>query len=305
VATDRWIKKAVDTLPAVDYAHLTFTVPLEVRQIMFDDPLVRRFLFKAASGAILSWMKDHNKSIPAALLVLHTFGRDMKFHPHIHALVSSGGLDIKTEKVWLVNNHWPRRSLERRFKAELLKLLYKEKKIGSKLQNTLWKTEWYVYAALAKVSSIITAGYIGRYTRRPPLSEARIIGYNPDNEGRVMFKYEDWYDGKQEKNMTLTADEFIGRLLQHVPPKHARLVQGYGLIHNRVKAKYRPILQKMFGQQPIKENQSKDDLTWRERQTKLTGKDPLICPECQTEMVLTEIAYWSTKENKIKIHSLP
>ena len=304
VATDRWINKAMGDLPPVEYYHLTFTVPLEIRNLMFEDKKLLSLMHQAASQAILSWLKERNGSIPVILQVLHTFGRDLKFHPHIHALVSAGGLDIETKKVWLVNNHWPRLGLERRFKTNLLILLLKEKKINFSLKHRLWKIEWYIHTVLAPVSADRTARYIGRYTRRPPLSEARIVGYNPDFGGRVSFKYEDWYEDKTTKIMTLTAMEFIERITWHIPPKHLRMVQRYGLLHNRVKNKYLPILQKMFGEQ-TKEDKPQDPPTWRERQTKLTGKDPLLCPECQTEMVLTEVAYWNKKENKIKIHSLP
>lgn len=304
VATDRWITKAMSDLPSVEYYHLTFTVPLEIRNLMFDDKKLLSLIHQAASFAILSWLKERNDSLPVILQVLHTFGRDLKFHPHIHSLVSAGGLDIKAEKNWLVNHYWPRRAIERRFKAKLLELLLKKKKINYGLKHQLWKIEWYIHSALAPVSAGLTARYIGRYTRRPPLSEARIVGYNPNFGGKVMFKYEDWYENKQTKIMTLTARQFMERITWHIPPKHLRLVQRYGLIHNRTKNKYSSVLQKMFGEQ-TRENKPPDPPTWRERQTKLTGKDPLLCPECQTEMILTEIAYWNKKENKIKILSLP
>ncbi|MBI5222345.1 MAG: transposase [Candidatus Magasanikbacteria bacterium] len=304
VATDRWINKTMNDLPPVEYYHLTFTVPLEIRNLMFEDKRLLSLIHQAASTTILSWLKERNQSLPVILQVLHTFGRDLKFHPHIHALVSAGGLDIETKKIWLVNNHWPRRALERRFKANLLNLLLKKKKIDFGLKHRLWKIEWYIHTALAPVLAGLTARYIGRYTRRPPLSEARIVGYNPDFGGRVSFKYEDWYENKQTKIMTLTTIQFIERITWHIPPKHLRLVQRYGLFHNRVKNKYLPILQKMFGEQ-TKENKPQDPQTWRERQAKLTGQDPLICPECQAEMVLTEVAYWNKRENRIKVISLP
>lgn len=304
VATDRWITKAMNDLPPVEYYHLTFTVPLEIRNLMLDDKSLLSLIHKAASYSVLSWLKERNGSLPVILQVLHTFGRDLKFHPHIHSLVSAGGLSIKAEKTWLVNGYWPKYALENRFKVKLLELLLKRKKIDYGLKHRLWKVKWYIHAVVTPVSSGLTARYIGRYTRRPPLSEARITGYNPNFGGRIMFKYEDWYEGKQEKKMTLTANDFISRIIQHIPPKHTRLVQRYGLLHNRVKNKYQSLLKEMFGNQD-KENKPIDPPTWRERQTKLIGKDPLLCSECQTEMVLTEIGYWNKKENKIKVISLP
>lgn len=287
IATDNWLAKACADFPNVPYIHVTFTVPSELRELLLSQPETRKILFEVASQIILDWSKERGW-LPAITAVLHTFGRDLKFHPHLHLLVSAGGLDLETKTKWLACPFLPEGMLKKRWQTLLLYRLYGQKLISHRLKRNLFRLKWYIYVSQELLLALVTTNYIGRYTKRPPLAEARILAYDSKT---VTFYYEDWYYLKRPSQMTVSVEDFITRLIQHLPPKHFRLIRHYGLLNNRVKSKYSPLLRYLFGQ--IKSfNPVKD---WRERQKEYQGQDPLVCPLCGQEMKLVEIAFWSKK----------
>lgn len=287
VATDNWLSKACADFPNVRYVHVTFTVPSELRELFLTQPETRKILFEITSQIVLGWCKDRGWK-PAITAVLHTFGRDLKFHPHLHMLVSAGGLDIETESKWVDCSYLPENMLKIRWRSFLLRHLYKERLINQRLKQQLSRIKWYVYVAQQLLIAVVTTNYVGRYTKRPPLAEARILDYDGQ---LVTFCYEDWNEDKTRKNMTFSVEYFITRLIQHLPPKHFRLIKHYGLLHNRQRGKYLPILKQLFGQ--IKTYIQKT--TWRIRQKLFKKTDPLLCPKCKREMKPVEIAFWSRR----------
>lgn len=297
VATDKWLNKACSDFPNVKYHHITFTIPSELRPLFLSRPEVRKYLSQVSSKLVLDWCKEHGY-LPAITTVLHTFGRDLKFHPHIHMLVSNGGIDLATNDQWTDKQHYlPEFMLKKRWQTLLLYRLYGKRLISHKLKRELFQMKWYVHTAFELLIAIVTTNYVGRYTKRPPLSQARILNYDGNT---VTFFYEDWYYLKQKKIMTLTVEDFIARLIQHVPPKNFRLINHYGLLHNRTRSKYLPLLKKLFGK--IKAVMKKT--TWRIRQKLYQGKDIMLCPKCNHEMKPIELAFWSKRWKCIYIKSL-
>lgn len=256
------------------------------------------FAVAITSKIILDWCQSNRGWLSAMTIVMHTFGRDLKFHPHLHILVSAGGLDVKTEKSkWINCSYIPEGMLKIRWRSALLKRLYNDRLIKQSLKQKLFKMKWYAYVAKQLLIAIVTTNYVGRYTKRPPLAEARLLDYDGQ---LVTFCYEDWNEGKTMKNMTLSVEEFITKLIQHLPPKHFRLIKHYGLLHNRQRGKYLPLLKQLFGQ--IKTYVQKT--TWRIRQKLFKKTDPLLCPECQREMKPVEIAFWSRRRQCLWIKPL-
>ena len=122
-----------------------------------------------------------------------------------------------------------------------------------------------------------TAAYVGRYARRPPLSEIRIKDYVGEF---VTFEYKDYRNNGSKVRHTLRTVEFIKNLVQHIPPHYFNVIRHYGLLASRVKNIYKDITDKLLGTlaniQPSK--------TWRERQTAFHGEDPLVCKICKRVM---------------------
>lgn len=136
---------------------------------------------------------------------------------------------------------------------------------------------FYVNITGERVDLRMTAGYIGRYARRPPLSELRIKDYTGE---MVTFEFKDYRDGEKKSLYTLRTVEFIRKLVRHIPPHYFNLIRHYGLMASRVKATYKKLTDKLLKQpQTVKAAQD-----WRERQTAFRGKDPLVCTVCQKVM---------------------
>jgi len=140
-----------------------------------------------------------------------------------------------------------------------------------------YQNGFYVNITEERQDLKLTAAYVGRYARRPPLSEIRIKEYTGD---MVTFEFKDYRDNGSKVLYTLKTTEFIRKLVRHIPPHYFNVIRHYGLLASRIKTIYKKItdklLDKAFGVKSAK--------TWRERQTAFRGEDPLICKICQKVM---------------------
>jgi len=244
---------------------------------------------------------------------MHTFGAKLDFHPHIHILLTLGGSatdDNFDFDVWKDCSFFPEKVLKTEFKRLLLKSLRKmakEKLLSIPLiikqqwwekfnvsnfylvSQKLWNIIWYVYIGEKLDNAVYTTRYIGRYAKRPSISETKIDFYCKEKQV-VTFTYKDKLS-KTDKQLTLSVDEFIGRLVRHIPEKNFRMIRYYGLYANAVKNKLIPILSYqifiLYGYAKLVFSPN----NWRERMKRLTGADPLLCPNCNVQMKLTEIGY--------------
>ena len=137
--------------------------------------------------------------------------------------------------------------------------------------------------------------YIGRYTKKPVIAEARIISCN---KRWVIFKFKDYAEGGKTSIKKMGIFTFITYLTQHIPDKYFRVVRGYGMFSNRLKGKLLNIARKLLNQPDQKEKPPQK--SWRERILEYTGNDPLICEKCSIEMVLVFVCFkleesWLTK----------
>lgn len=280
------------------------------------------FLFRAAAGAIMGWCQD-NGLLPGIVAVLHTFGGEQNFQPHIHILLTLGGLGKSDDfdfNLWQENTFFPEKQLKASFRYSLLKNLQKlaKKKLLNipsaikqgwwkkhktmkfyEVAQILWKIIWYVYIGEKLDNAVYTAKYIGRYAKRPCLSEINITNYDPAAK-TVAFRYRDKIE-KIDKTINLSVEEFIGRLIRHIPEKHFRMIRYYGIYANRVKNELRPLLLLQITAlytiaKLIFEPRRK---TWRQLKREATGRDPLICPNCNVLMDLISITY-KTRDGPFK-----
>ena len=264
----------------------------------------------------MNWCKDQG-FLPGITAVLHTFGSTLNFHPHIHILLTLGGLSENNNfdfNVWQDNSFFPEKYLKIEFKRlllknlrktakeKLLKIPYCIKQIWWKkfqkmdfysVSQKLWSIIWYVYIGERLDNAEYTAKYIGRYAKRPCMSETNITDYNPETK-TVTFTYRDKIS-KTDKRETVSAEEFIGRIIRHIPEKHFRMIRYYGIYANCVKNQLMPILlyqiSILFSIARLKFSPSEQPQNWRERIIQLTGNDPLLCPRCNEQMELTKIVY--------------
>ena len=192
-------------------------------------------LFESASNAILSWFYELNKFqnfTPGIMCTLHTFGRDLKWNPHIHMLCTEGGAG--NIEVFRIVHHINFKALRYRWQKLLFDYLAKhlptyELPMFKKLKNELYKeykNGFYVYAKPDNISSITqTINYVVRYTGRPAMAQSRILDYDGTY---VKYYYERHEDGQRVEE-TIHAYEFIKRLIKHIPERNFKVVRYYGL----------------------------------------------------------------------------
>ena len=212
------------------HRHCVFTIDSELRHFFLENRKLLGLLFDAVQSVIFRAFYKDTKSecfTPRFILVLHTFGRDLKWNPHIHCLVSEGG--IGNSGLWRSKTHFNYTFLRNAFRTALLDLM--EKEIGTSfksVKNRCYKEHkhgFYVYAKPNKCNPKIVTKYIGRYLGRPVIATSRIDRYDGET---VTFHY-----NRHEDNRLITESvpvmEFIQRLIQHIPKKHFKQIRYYGL----------------------------------------------------------------------------
>lgn len=234
-ATTKWIDRQRELLLPVRYFHVVFTLPSELRRIVrsHQQPLLS-VLFQAAFETLAELCADPHflgAEQIGALALLHTWTRTLEWHPHIHMLVPGGGLagDGRTwlpipgrRKRFLV----PVRALAKRFRGRFLHLARRALP-DVPLPEIPWGKRWVVFAKPAVQGPDKVLDYLGRYVFRTALSDKAIVGCD---EHSVTFTYRP-SDGSPPRTMTLPANEFLRRFLQHVLPKGFHRVRAYGLLH--------------------------------------------------------------------------
>lgn len=302
IAVDNWVNKSISKFPDLQYRHIVFTLPEQLRPLcLLNRQLMLNALFKSAAEAIISWAKENKNCLPGIITVLHTFGKTLEFNPHIHLIVSCGGLSTDHSQ-WIPISFFPEKVLKAHwkynvisftrsaFKQNLLSLakplhLLKSYPTFNSFLNMLYQRYiWYVHIGQKLTALSFTVRYVGRYTKRPVLAETRISNYDGHS---VSF----WYDDRnlhKKVFVTLPTAEFIKRLIRHIPDKYFKQVRYFGIFANRVRTQCCQIVLAIQNRKFIP---ALDILSWRRRMIQQNGLDPLVCPNCQTVMLLAYIVF--------------
>ena len=273
------------------HRHCVFTIPEELRIFFLKDHSLLNCLFHSVRDVVLRMFFKMNKSelfTPGFICVLHTFGRDLKWNPHIHALISEGGAGNIIP--WRPNPHFDYDFLRLAFRKVLLDQL--SLKLGppfKKLKNQIYKDHpegFYVRAKPNLCSPDITIKYISRYLGRPVIATSRMDAYDGDS---VTFHYQ-----RHEDHKTITecipAIDFIKRLILHIPDKHFKMVRYYGIYAKHHKQEKN--LRKCLSHQ--KRQYLSRLLDWRNSILLTFGYDPLRCPKSGTSMLVLEVYHKKT-----------
>lgn len=223
-----WLEKQQSLLLPVPYFLLTFTLPASFNEAARSHQvLVYDLIFKASAAATQQLARDPRfiGGQIGMVGVLHTWGRNLAYHPHIHYLVPAGGLALDG-KTWIPARHnflLPVRALSKIFRGKLRQALrgtdcYKH------IPAKAWEQEWVVHCEPVG-SGMGALKYLAPYIFRVAISNNRILKLEDD---QVMFRYRDTDTG-QERRCTMGAEDFIHRFLQHVLPKCFVKVRYYGL----------------------------------------------------------------------------
>ncbi len=291
-AREKWLSKRKEELLDVPYFHLVFTLPhllnplaYKYKKIVFD------VLFKSVNRTIEIFAEDPKwlGAQSGAIAILHTWGQNLSFHPHIHLVMPAGGF-IKDTGEWL-NTHprffAPVKALSIVFKEIFLKKLSKEfqKQKISYNKNVILqvqKKKWVVFAQKPFKKPEYVINYLGNYTHRVAISNYRIIKVE---NGKVHFWYKDYRINGNRKVMVLTQIEFIRRFLQHVLPDNFYKIRYFGFLSNRYRKE-----NIFIARLAIAQNQEKVfiDKTFENKLTEFIEKitsNPYPCPKCGGKML--------------------
>jgi hypothetical protein len=260
LARAQWLERQAQHLLPVEYHHVVFTLPAEVSPLALANPaLVYDLLMRSAAATLREVAADpqHLGATVGVLMVLHTWGQNLHHHPHVHGVVTGGGLSCDRAGVIEATPRWrscrpgfflPVRVLSRVFRGKFLAglrtaLTQGRLRLPGELAaladadaawwSALEAKEWVVYAKPPMGGPAQVLKYLARYTHRVAISNRRLLDVD---KGRVRFRYKDYASGGKERTMTLTATEFLRRFLQHVLPRGFVKIRHYGLLANAQRA---------------------------------------------------------------------
>jgi hypothetical protein len=251
-AAARWLETQAADLLETPYFHVVFTLPSALGPIALHNPReVYGLLMRAAAETLLEVAANpiHLGAEVGVLAVLHTWGQNLMLHPHVHCVVTGGGLSLD-ESRWVVGRDdffLPVRVLSRVFRGKFLSglraafrqgrlrfpgklaLLERSDRFNALLSEVV-RTEWFVYAKPPWGGAATVLKYLARYTHKAAISNHRLVDLA---DGRVSFRWKDYAHGGRQGTMTLETVEFVRRFLMHVLPSGFVRVRHYGLLANR------------------------------------------------------------------------
>jgi len=292
---EEWIEARMKELLPVKYYHAVFTMPHQLnslvmgnRKAMFD------LLFNAASYTLLKFAADEKylAAQPGIIMVLHTWGQQLSFHPHVHCIVSGGGIDkdkrwkeaLKAKHKFLfpakavaeVYRSYFRKQLQQHIDKGIVRLSEEQYKDWLTLPTALYDKEWIVDFREPMGGPAQVLEYLGRYTHKVAISNHRIKRIDMDNN--VTFEYKDYADDAKKKVMTLGGEEFIRRFEQHILPPHFCKIRHYGYLGNyKRKERVNEILQQMSKPQHAEQLQ----VSMAIRMIEKYGTDAMLCSSCK------------------------
>jgi Putative transposase/Transposase zinc-binding domain len=299
LARAEWLEARKAELLPVEYFHVVFTLPEQIARVGFyNQETIYNILFRVTAETLLTIARDpkHLGADIGFFAILHTWGQNLHFHPHLHCVVPGGGLSPDQTR-WIACRpgfFLPVRVLSRLFRRLFVQELNKaferdqlqfigqidslrERQAFLDYLAPIATAEWVVYAKAPFGGPSHVLDYLGRYTHRVAISNDRLIA---SQNGHVTFRYKDYRSSGQEKlrSMTLPEEEFIRRFLTHVLPPGFHKIRFFGLLCNR-RRKYQLALCRRLLQTPIQDLLPKPG-DYRELYQAVTGRSLKRCPEC-------------------------
>lgn len=266
VLKEIWIDARSSEVIDADYFHVVFTVPAQLNPLIYANQKILYGLLHKCSAETLLELCSNKKYLgatPGIIQVLHTWGQELNYHPHIHCIVSGAGLTSANELRHCTRKFLVRiEPLAKKFRGKFmdyLKQYYDDKRLiipesDKKLRNSyhwydycnrLYQINWNSEIRETFNGNGNAIAYLGRYANRIAVTNTRIISVDSDS---VTFKAKDYKTGTT-KNVTISCVEFIRRFMMHVLPSGFQKIRYYGFLNNRYKSKNLRLIFKLQGQQ--------------------------------------------------------
>jgi Putative transposase/Transposase zinc-binding domain len=292
LAQETWIAQRSKRLLDVRHFHVVFTLPAQLRVLAQLAPSeVFNALFRAAADTLLELGRTRLDATLGATLVLHTWTRKLTFHPHVHAIVTAGGLALDGTHFRRSNPRYlfpAKEVMSPVFRGKFLALLSEAHAAGAfahvdmfrdpsaygRLVAKVGKLSWNVYAKAPLGSVKHVVSYLGRYTHRVGIANSRLLEVNDE---RVVFRTR----GKDTE--TVTPVEFLRRFVQHVLPDGFHKIRHFGLYASPPKL---AAARELLGMAPPAPT---PQLSWQQKLLELTGREVRLCPRCSTPLVSVSV----------------
>jgi hypothetical protein len=290
-----WLQRQRGALLPVRYFHWVFTLPALLRALVLQNPApLYRLLFESASATLLEFGQQRFGAELGITAILHTWGQNLMNHPHLHCLVTGGGLTGQNSWAGPKQARWlfPVRAVAKMFQGKFCAGLLQLHRTGklqfhgqlqhlhhpnafTALLRHLSSVRWVVFAKGSVVGPDSVLEYLGRYTHRVAINNARLRALDL-NARTVCFTYKDYADANRLKVMRLTGVEFIRRLLLHLLPPGFTKIRHYGLLGNNRRHQQVPLARTAL---------QSSSLRFELKAPKASAHPPappLACPYCQT-----------------------
>jgi hypothetical protein len=293
IEKEKWIDKRKGDLLNVQYFHVVFTMPKELKMLIkANEVKLYDLMFKCVRETLLLLGRDpkHLGAEIGAMLILHTWNQKLGFHPHIHCLIPGGGLDKNANWVNCKKDFFvPVKVMSKVYRGKFLEyfekmhneLIYPEDlkylKSFSKFydfKTNFYNENWYTYAKETFTHPEAVIEYLGRYTHKIGLTNNRIVKVT-NNE--VTFSYRDNKNMGEKKQLSLSINEFIRRFLLHILPRGYCKIRYIGILGNRNKNTKLTLCQKLTNY--IKKPYS----TIEDILIKISKGKIFICPICKSD----------------------
>jgi hypothetical protein len=240
-----WLERQCRSLLPVPHFHVVFTLPQQLHPLLLrNQAVLYKLLFDCAAASLLAFARQRLDGTPGITAILHTWGQQLNYHPHLHCIITAGALSEDGQT-------WSRPKQKRYlFPAAALSALFRGKFMASvrRLQarlrcpqglsftdlRTLYDQHWQVNLKRPFGGPQQALAYLAHYTHRVAIANSRLQHLDPQ-AGTVRFAYRDYADGHRIKSRQLPGTEFLSRFCRHLLPPHFTRIRHYGLLANNRK----------------------------------------------------------------------
>jgi hypothetical protein len=295
VLKELWIDKRKSEVIDAPYFHVVFTLPAELNPLIYaNQALLYSLLHKCVSETLLELSADQKYlgAVPGIIQILHTWGQELNFHPHMHCIVAGAGL-TKAKQLKLSSKDFfiPVKVLASKFRGKFLARLqeiyvanklifsssckeFRNSYVWSEFRDSLYTKQWIPFIKETFNGFGNAIDYLGRYTHRIAISNSRI---KTVTNTHVTFTAKD-YRTNETNDITISHVEFIRRFLMHVLPSGFQKIRYYGFLSNRYKKINLKLIFKLTGKQLFKSLYSK--MSTDELLLTLWNINIHLCPNC-------------------------
>lgn len=292
---ETWIEmRREEVIPGVKYFHVVFTIPDSLHPLaMSNQALFYTCMFRSAWATLGKFFEKQGLQ-GGMTSILHTWGSNLFYHPHIHCIVTGGGVD--KDGTWHHLNSckgsrhflFPVHALSKVFRAKMLAALTKELKkkemtIPKEMRKAVMSKDWVVFSRPPAKGVNQVLEYIGRYAYRTAISNARISNVTP--EGMVTYDWKDYRNSGKHKQMTMHAKDFLHLFSLHILPPAFVRIRHYGVLSPSNREKLRKV-QIQTGGTPVPKMRKKKSYM---QVCAEKGWDIGTCPNCKCPMIIMEI----------------